>query len=238
LAKHINRVTKDGGLTKIDTTSSEDEWSHITELGPKIEIQDPLEVKDRTIFFSSKEQAQTRQEIVQEKAQDLKDQLNNTNQYQKFVNTVLKERVGDLKKMLDQERRFTEELNCFQNSPKTRQDLEKVNSKYISEAETKSLITTLELEYQKMREKLDYELSKIEKTKSELEAKRQQIAQLKEEFVFIAKKEKKDDVLNDPILTIKHELKKLGISDESGKINEALRLLSSKMNQTNINNKF
>jgi hypothetical protein len=48
---------------------------------------------------------------------------------------------------------------------------------------------------------------------------------------FIVKKENKKEVIDDPVLTLRHELKKLGVSDDSGKITEALRLLSKKMNQ-------
>ena len=230
MAKHIGRLTKDGELLKSED-ESDDEPSVITELGSKIDIQDPLDVKDRTIFFSSKEIPKTKQEIVQEKSDAIKDQLNTTNQYQKFVNVALKERMGDIKKLLDKEKRFSEELNCFQDTTKTRQELEKVNSKYITEADTKALLDNLETEYNKMKEKFDYEISRIEKTKTDLQAKRQQIETLKEEMKFIVKKENKQEVINDPVLTLRHELKKLGVSDDSGKITEALRLLSKKMNQ-------
>lgn len=230
MAKHIGRLTKDGELLK-SQDESDDEPSVITELGSKIDIQDPLDVKDRTIFFSSKEIPKTKQEIVQEKSDAIKDQLNTTNQYQKFVNVALKERMGDIKKLLDKEKRFSEELNCFQDTTKTRQELEKVNSKYITEADTKALLDNLETEYNKMKEKFDYEISRIEKTKTDLQAKRQQIETLKEEMKFIVKKENKQEVINDPVLTLRHELKKLGVSDDSGKITEALRLLSKKMNQ-------
>ena len=230
MVKHIGRLTKDGELIK-NQDESDDEATIITELGPKIEIQDPLEVKDRTIFFSSKEIPKTKQEIVQEKSEAIKDQLNTTNQYQKFVNVVLQERMGDIKKILDKEKRFSEELNCFQDTTKTRHELEKVNSKYITEADTKALLDNLETEYNKMKEKFEYELSRIEKTKTDLQAKRQQIETLKEEMKFIVKKENKQEVIDDPVLTLRHELKKLGISDDSGKITEALRMLSKKMNQ-------
>ncbi len=230
MVKHIGRLTKDSESLK-NEDDSDDGLSVITELGPKIEIQDPLEVKDRTIFFSNKEIPRTKQEIVQEKADAIKDQLNTTNQYQKFVNVVLKERMGDIKKILDKEKRFSEELNCFQDTTKTRQDLEKVNSKYITESDTKALLDNLETEYNKMKERFDYEVSRIEKTKTELQAKRQQIETLKEEMKFIVKKENKQEVIDDPVLTLRHELKKLGVGDDSGKITEALRMLSKKMNQ-------
>jgi hypothetical protein len=89
----------------------------------------------------------------------------------------------------------------------------------------------LESEYQKTKEQLDYEVAKVEKTKGELETKKQQIEALKEEMKFIVKKGKKAEKIDDPVLTLKHELKKLGVSDDSGKITDALKLLSQKLNQ-------
>lgn len=232
MPKYISRIPKDDALNKVTTDDDSEDSQHITELGPKIDIQDPLEVKDRTIYFSKEKQPKTKLEIVQEKSAALKNHLYNINQYQKFVNVVLQEKTDDIKKLLDQEKRFSEELNCFKDITKTRNELEKINSKYINEADAKSLIDNMESEYNKLKEQYDYELSKTDKIKNELDAKKEQIENLKEELQFIVKKEDKKEKIDDPILTLKHELKKLGIKDDSGKITEALRLLSQKMNQT------
>lgn len=232
MPKYISRIPKDDALNKVSTDNDSEDGRHITELGPKIDIQDPLEVKDRTIYFSKEKRPKTKLEIVQEKSTALKDQLDDTNQYQKFVNVVLQEKTNNIKKLLDREKRFSEEMNCFNDTTKTRNELEKVNSKYINEADIKSLIINMESEYNKLKEQHDYELSKIDKIKNELDAKRDQIENLKEELQFIVKKEDKKEKINDPILTLKHKLKKLGIKDDSGKITDALRLLSQKMNQT------
>jgi hypothetical protein len=230
LVKHISRVSKEEEAAKKQLNqniSAEDEWSHITEAGPKIDIQDPLDVSQRSIFFSKNQQASTKQEIVQEKAEEVKDQINNTNQYQKFVNVLLKERMNDLKKMLDKEKQFAQELSCFQDTTKSRVDLEKVNPKYITENDTKSLIVALESEHDQMKERLDHEQSVIEKTRNELQIKKQQIEQLKNELPLIAQKQKSQDNV-DPVAMIKHELQKLGIKDDTGKIATALELLANK----------
>ncbi len=230
MAKHIRRISKeDKSLNK--ELSAEDEWSHITEVGPKIDIQDPLEVSQRSIFFSKNRQNATRQEIVQEKSEEVKDQINNTNQYQKFVNVLLKAKMDELKKVMENQKRFTEELNCFQDVQKNRVDLEQINPKYITEDDTKSLINTLESEYERVKERLEHEQAVIEKTKNELELKRKQIDQLKEELKFITQKQKKHEV-DDPVQMIKHELKKLGITDDSGNISKALEVLSNKTKQS------
>ncbi len=231
MAKHISRVSKDEDLKKHynQNVDAADEWSHITGVGSKIDSHDALDVVDRAIFFSNKPQLQTKQEIVQEQSEIFKDDISNTHQYQKFVNTLLQEKVKNVKKMLDNEKRFAEEMSFFQNATKPRSELDKINPKYIKESDAISLIQNLEGDYAKMQMKLEHEQSVIEKTKNELHLKRQQIEQLKEELSYITQKQKKEEIQDDPILTIKHELKKLGIKDDSGSITKALESLSKKM---------
>ncbi|HET8720268.1 MAG TPA: hypothetical protein VFM64_04660 [Candidatus Nitrosotenuis sp.] len=228
MPKYISRVPRG---TDLGDGEEKDTHSAVTERGPRIEIQDTMDIQDRQIFFSKDKQPQTKLEIIQEKSEAFKEELDSTNQYQKFVNGALKERMGDVKKLLDREKRFAEELNCFQETPKTKHELEKANPKYITENDTKAIISNLEQEYEKMKEKFEFEKSKIEKTKADLEAKKQQIAMLGEEMQFISKKEKKEQVPDDPVLTLKTELRKLGIQDDSGKISDALKTLSDKMNK-------
>lgn len=231
MVKHITRTTKEEEDLKKrynQDVDAADEWSHITGVGTKIEAADPLAISDRSIFFSSKTQPQTKQELVQEKSEEFKDNMSNTHQYQKFVNTLLQEKVKNMKKLLDDDKRFAQEMSCFQDPQKSRSDLEKVNPKYISEHEATSLITNLESECDKMKMRLDHEQSVIDKTKTQLQEKQQQIAQLKEELKYITQRQKRPES-SDPITTIKYELRKLGINDDSGNIAKALELLSKKM---------
>lgn len=232
MVKHINRVSKEEEELKKhynQNVDAADEWSHITGVGSKIEARDAMDVTDRSIFFSNKSKPQTKQEIVQEKAEEFKDNISNTHQYQKFVNVLLQERVKDLKKMLDNEKRFAEEMSFFQDTKKDRVELDKVNPKYVTKNDAQLLVDSLESECKIMQEKLDHEQSVIQKTRSELEAKRQQISQLKEELHYLGEKQQKQEQPVDPILTLKHELKKLGISDNTGKIAQALDLLQNKV---------
>ena len=234
MAKHINRVSKEEDLKKHynQNTDAADEWSHITGVGSKIEVRDAMDISDRSIFFSNKPQFQTKQELVKEQSELFKDDINNTHQYQKFVNVLLQEKVKNVKKMLDAEKKFAEEMSFFQDASKTRPDLEKINPKYIKESDATILVKNLEEDYAKMQMRLEHEQSVIEKTKNQLQTKRQQIECLKEELSYISQKQKKEQIPDDPILTIKHELKKLGISDDSGKITQALSTLANKVKQT------
>jgi len=237
LVKHITRTTKEEEDLKKhynQDVDASDEWSHITGVGTKIEAADPMAISDRSIFFSSKTQPQTKQEMVQEKSEEFKDNISNTHQYQKFVNTLLQEKVKNMKKLLDDNKRFAEEMSCFQDPQKSRAELEKVNPKYISESDARSLLVNLESECDKMRMRLEHEQAVIDKTKAQLQEKQQQIAQLKEEIKYITQKQKKQVEAPDPISTIKYELRKLGINDDSGNIAKALDLLAKKMQKQEV----
>ena len=232
MVKHINRISKEDLKKRYNqNTDAADEWSHITGVGSKIDSHDAMDITDRAIFFSNKPQFQTKQEIVQEKSDEFKDDMTNTHQYQKFVNVLLQEKVKNVKKMLDAEKKFAEEMSFFQDTIKVRPELEKINPKYIKESDATTLVKNLEEDYSKTQMRLEHEQSVLEKTKNQLQVKRQQIEQLKEELSYITQKQKKEQVPDDPILTIKHELKKLGISDDSGKITQALSALAGKVKQ-------
>ncbi|TBR08681.1 MAG: hypothetical protein EPO62_06275 [Candidatus Nitrosotenuis sp.] len=214
MEKHISRLGKDGKPIASQNTSAEDEWSHITGVGAKLDIQDAAEVvADRSIFFSNKPQVLTKHEEVIQKSKDLQDQILNTNQYQKFVNATLNQKMADVKTLLEKEKKFADELNCFREEPKNRIELEKINPKRITESDIKALISNLESNYNKLNEKLEYEQKIVEKTKNELIVTKRQIISLREEMEFVTKKQKSAEI-TDPTLLIKQELKRLGINDE------------------------
>lgn len=216
MEKHISRLGKDGkpiSQSSDQGSSAEDEWSHITGVGSKIDIQDAADVADRSIFFSSKPQVLTKHEEVLQKSKDIHDQILDTNQYQKFVNATLSQKMVNVKTLLEKEKQFADELNCFREEPKNRVDLEKINPKRITESDIKTLISNLESNYNKLNEKLEYEQKIVEKTKNELVSTKRQIISLKEEMEFVVKKQKSPEI-TDPTLLIKQELKRLGINDE------------------------
>lgn len=215
MVKHINRLTKDNQSnthSSGQSTSAEDEWSHITGVGSKIEIQDAENVTDRSIFFSNKPAVLTKHEEVIQKSKEFRDQILDTNQYQKFVNATLSQKMANVKTLLEKEKKFADELNCFREAPKSRVELDKINPKQVTESDIKDLIANLESNYNKLNEKLEYEQKVVEKTKNEITTTRRQIISLKEEMEFV-KKQKNVEIV-DPTLLIKQELKRLGINDE------------------------
>lgn len=226
MVKHINRVTKDGQHGQ--SNSAEDEWSHITGVGSKIEIQDAADVTDRSIFFSNKPQILSKHEEVLQKSKDIHDQILDTNQYQKFVNATLSQKMANVKTLLEKEKKFADELNYFKDTPKNRSDLEKINPKRATESDIKTLITNLEDNYNKLNEKLEHEQMVIEKTKNEMMTTKRQIISLREEMEFVAKKQPKAEI-TDPTLLIRQELKKLGINDDHSE--KICRLIKSQSEQ-------
>ncbi len=216
--KHLNRISEEERAKR----ESDDDWSHITGVGSRIEAADPLAVTDRTIIFGKDVGTSSKEDAVKEKTGEFKDQIGNTNQYLKFVNAHLAAKKEKLDKLKEREKKFQEEIESLQgNSVKPRADLERVNYKYITENDTKSLVIHMASELEQIKEKLMHQESQVQKTKSELQQKEEQLKTLQEE---IAQNKKK--VPEDPLSVIREELAKLGIDGNAGKLASALNTLS------------
>ena len=210
--------------------SAEDEWAHITGVGSKIEVIDPLAVMDRSIIFGKDTVKSTKAEIMKEKTDQFKDQMGNASQYLKFVNAHLAVKKVQLDKIKEREKKFKEEIDALQgNDIKPRSELDKVNYKYITENDIKSLIIHMKSEHEQLKEKLSHQESQVEKTKAELQQKEEQLQHIQNEAEQKNKEKKVTQIMEDPLLIIKEELKKLGIRDDSGKLANALNVLSSRM---------
>lgn len=216
--KHLNRISEEERAKR----ESDDDWSHITGVGSRIEVADPLAVTDRTIIFGKDVGTSSKEDAVKEKTDEFKDQIGNTNQYLKFVNAHLAAKKEKLDKLKEREKKFQEEIESLQGSSvKPRADLERVNYKYITENDTKSLVIHMASELEQIKEKLMHQESQVQKTKSELQQKEEQLKTLQEE---IAQNKKK--VPEDPLSVIREELAKLGIDGNAGKLASALNTLS------------
>ena len=225
--KHINRLTKSEEEIKKhynQDVAAEDEWAHITEMGPKLEIADAMEVTARQIKFGRERNFSTKEESVQDKSERFKDDMSNTNQYMKFVNAHLAEKKTKIDKLKQDERRFKEELESLQNfQVKPRTELDKVHYKKITENDTNSLLLHLQSERESTLEKIAYHQMQLEREKQTLEQKDAQISDVKKEIEILAKK--KQEKPTDPIEVIRAELARLGISDDAAKILGAVQSL-------------
>ncbi|MBI5145791.1 MAG: hypothetical protein HZA84_01060 [Thaumarchaeota archaeon] len=217
--KHLNRISNVDEQSKRD---SDEDWSHTTGVGSRIEVIDPLAVTDRTIIFGKDIIPSTKEESVKEKTGEFKDQIGNTNQYLKFVNAHLAAKKEKLDMLKEREKKFQEEIESLKgNNIKPRSELDKINYKYITENDTKSLVAHRASELEQIKEKLTHQESQVQRTKTELQQKEEQLKHLHEE---IAQNKKKTP--EDPLLVIREELAKLGIDGNSGKLANALSALS------------
>lgn len=225
--KHINRLTKsEEDLKKHynQNTSAEDEWAHITETGPKLEIADAMEVTSRQISFGKERNFFTKEESVQDKSERFKDDMSNTNQYLKFVNAHLAAKKTKIEKLKQDEQRFKEELESLQSfQVKPRTELDKIHYKKITENDTNSLLLHLQSERESVLEKIAHHQMQLEREKQILEQKDAQISDVKKEIEILTKK--KQEKQADPIEVIRAELARLGISDDAAKILGAVQSL-------------
>ncbi|WP_268541659.1 hypothetical protein [Candidatus Nitrosotenuis cloacae] len=218
--KYINRLTKEEEEENARKAQN-DEWSHITGVGTKIEALDPLSVSDRTIIFG-KDKSSSKAGVVKEKSEEFMDQMNNTNQYLKFINAHLVEKKNKINMLKEQERKFKEEVAALQNNTiKPREELERVNCKYITENDKESLLAHIEKEQNVLREKLLHHTMQIEKINEEIRQKDEQIAHIRNEIETI---DKNATSTPDPLKIIEMELERLGIKDDS-KIRQAMSQL-------------
>ncbi len=230
--KHLNRISEEERASR-EHSKEDDEWSHITNVGSKIEVIDPLSVTNRSIIFGNDVAPSTKEEIVKEKTDEFKDQMGNTTQYLKFVNAHLVAKKEKLDKIKEREKKFKEEIESLQgDTVKPRAELDKVNYKYITENDTKSLIIHMKSELEQIKEKITHQESQIEKTRTEMRQKEEQLKHLQEEIA--EKNKEKSSAPEDPLSVIREELAKLGISGDSGKLASALNALSGMVNKDQV----
>ncbi len=224
MVKHIHHTTRNGDDRYNRNISSEEEWSHITAELKQHAPSDPMSPKERIIAFSNRfNQNQTKEDVVREKSTQLKDQFGNTDQYFRFVNGMIKDKVEKIKQIKEDEKKFLGELDLLQNKIKTRYELEKLSPKHVTIENVQNLLSVLEEECEKMKDKLLYQELIVQRTKDEIAKKRQQINNVKVEL-----KTTRPDI-SDPLLLLKAELRRAGIPD-TDKIFQLLKQIANKMN--------
>ena len=96
-----------------------DEWDHITNLGEdnkKLDIQDALEVKDRSFFLNDEAQKQqTHWEKTKEATRNAMDRAGNTSQYIKYVNHHFEKQKSTINKVKEIKANYDRELKLLQH---------------------------------------------------------------------------------------------------------------------------
>ena len=113
--KFINRRS-DAEKEKI---AAEDEWAHITNLGDdgrQLDIQDVLDVQDRSIFLNKEAQEpQTHWEKTKEATRNAMDRAGNTSQYIKYVNHHFEKQKSAINKVKEIKANYDREVKLLQN---------------------------------------------------------------------------------------------------------------------------
>jgi hypothetical protein len=227
----MGRATKEtDGLKKHynKDISAEDDWSHVTGIdSKKAQEPDPMLPQSRIITFTNKFSNATKEEIVREKSEKFKDQISSTEQYLKFANELIKGKMDKLRQLKADEKKFQEEIAILQNKIKSRYDLSKINVKYMTGDDARSLIFHLEEEYETIKDKLLYQELIVQRTKDEIAAKRKYLQQIREDLKDILRMHTSE--VKDPITILREELKKVGIH-ESNRIFQVLNDVSEQLN--------
>jgi hypothetical protein len=227
VGKYIRKISRDEKKNHHNEgDSSEEEWSHVTDVNEKSE-DNPLSPQEKIIEFSNQFSNETKEEVVKEKTEQIKDQMSNTNQYLKFANELIKEKMSKIKQIQEDEKRFQEQVELLQNKLKSKFELDQLNPKYVTENDARNIIYHLEEEFEKMKDRLLFQELIVQKTKDEITSKRKQIQQVKDELKIKTQPEQNE---GDPITILKEELKKAGITDESSPIFEAINKISEFLN--------
>lgn len=226
MVKHIQRIPKDEPK-KDERDLGLEEWKFVAGIEPRPENIDPMTAKERTIVFSNKLNKATKEEIVKEKSDELRDEISNTDQNFRFANGIIKEKLDRLNKIKENEKQFSTELGFLRNKAKSKSELDNLNPKYLTEEDANTLIMHLEEEFERMKDKLLYQELIVQKTKDEIAERRRQIQQIKEKlrnFQRLSRTVK----ITDPIVILRAELKKAGI-DEKNKIFRILDEISENL---------
>jgi hypothetical protein len=238
MVRHIHRISKDDEPKKNQSNqdlSEREEWKFLPGIEPRPDSPDSLSDNERSITFSSKpHKKSTNEERVNEKLEEFRTQVANTDQYFRFANGIIKEKMNKLKQLKDDEKKFCDEVDVLQDRLKSRNELDKLNPKYLTENDAKALIIHLEEEYEKMKDNLLYQELIVQKTKDAIAAKRKQMSQIKEELRRIIQQQKIFEI-TDPIAVLKEELKKAGV-DEKNKIFQIIDDFAKIINMKNLKN--
>ena len=235
MGKHINRRKK-------PTSSAEDEWAHITNLGEeeeqelgsdvgsKIEIADAMDVQDRSITFGNEySEPTTNYELYEEEKEKVKDDVGNTAQYLKFVNESIKEKKERLENFHKKQQKFEEDIMALQgDTPKSRDRLNQIKYKDIKVNDIEQTLHYLQKDREEIKKKMDHHSTQVSHAQMDILEKDKQIAEIKAEMEMMKRREqiqKEIEKQNDPVENLKKQLKSVGNDQKSTEVLEAVSSL-------------
>jgi len=177
--KYINRERK-----RSNKVSADDEWAHITgiEKGPELEIEDAMDVQERTIALKNEQANKTTYEIIKEESRNAMDAAGNTGQYIRFVNNHINNQNKEINKIKKIKEKFDQEVLLLQNhNPNLLKidtdSLDRMNIELVT-----NYLQELLVEKSLTKKRLDQLKSDIENVEDDLIKQEEQIEGLNEEL--------------------------------------------------------
>ena len=219
--KFINRRS-DANKEKI---AAEDEWAHITNLGDdgkQLDIQDVLDVQDRSIFLNKEAQEpQTHWEKTKEATRNAMDRAGNTSQYIKYVNHHFEKQKSAINKVKEIKANYDREVRLLQND-----DNSSINPIDLSTPDN-DLLKLKQTKEQELKMTMDYAdklKSDLVNAESELQKKQVEINEINQKITKSNTDDKVDELSN-VLLDLSKKL-------DPDKLNEVVKSL-----ETSIQNK-
>ena len=177
--KYINRERK-----RSNKVSADDEWAHITgiEKGPELEIEDAMDVQERTIALKKEHANKTTYDIIKEESRNAMDAAGNTGQYIRFVNNHINNQNKEINKIKKIKEKFDQEVQLLQNH---NPDLLKIDTNSLDSMNIEIVTNYLQellVEKGLTKKRLDELKSDIENVEDDLIKQEEQIEGLNEEL--------------------------------------------------------
>jgi len=177
--KYINRERK-----RSNKVSADDEWAHITgiEKGPELEIEDVMDVQERTIALKKEQANKTTYDIIKEESRNAMDAAGNTGQYIRFVNNHFNNQNKEINKIKKIKEKFDQEVQLLQNHNPNLLNIDTDSLDSMNIEIVTNYLQELLVEKGLTKKKLDELKSDIENVEDELIKQEEQIEGLNEEL--------------------------------------------------------
>lgn len=177
--KYINRERK-----RSNKVSADDEWAHITgiEKGPELEIEDAMDVQERTIALKKEQANKTTYEIIKEESRNAMDAAGNTGQYIRFVNNHINNQNKEINKIKKIKEKFDQEVQLLQNHNPNLLNIDTESLDSMNIEIVTNYLQELLVEKGLTKKRLDELKSDIENVEDDLIKQEEQIEGLNEEL--------------------------------------------------------
>lgn len=221
-------------LNRKDQVFDKDEWSYLEKRGPKLKIQDVMDVEDRNITFARKlEKPKTKFEDTKEGIRWALDAAGNTGQLIKYFNLSIenqKEQIENLKKAHD---KFDREIAMLQSYKLEKIDFDKKSLAQMDIRQITELFNQLLLQKRITKTKLRNMKKELTSIENELQWQEKDIEYVRSHITARIFSGNESMILLDEleaIQTIKEELDMLSAKYDVEKLTNAIEVVISSKN--------